>query len=236
MTRGFFIVGTDTEIGKTFTLCALLWLLRQRGFNVAPMKPVAAGAVDMDGLLMNEDVAALLSVSDDTLSLSDVNPYCFSAPLAPHIAAQFEDTEMDIEVIEASFERLAARHEMVLVEGAGGFLVPLSATHSMAEIPERLGLAMILVVGMRLGCINHALLTVEAIRARGLRLAGWIANSPANHMNAFAENLATLKSLIDAPLLGTIPFIPRNLAPTPLEAAQRAALHLGDAVEVLRFF
>jgi len=220
---GFFITGTDTGVGKTLVTGALMVALQQRGLTVAPMKPVAAGTVMMNGMAVNEDVALLQELSSHRFPLRDVNPCCFSEPIAPHIAASLEDVHVDVEVVRAAYARLAAQSDVVLVEGAGGFLVPMSETVSMAEIPIDLALPVILVVAMRLGCINHALLTAEAIRARHLVLAGWVANTPGAQMAAYEANLATLERLLKAPLLGVINQIAIG---NSLEAARVAAAHL----------
>lgn len=220
---GFFITGTDTDVGKTFVTAALMLALQQRGLAVAPMKPLAAGTIDVNGVPVNDDVALLCDLSGHHYPLHAVNPYCFHEAIAPHIAAHHENVKVDISVIQTAYLELATRADVVLVEGAGGFLVPMSATESMALIPAALHLPVILVVGMRLGCINHALLTVEVIRARGLALAGWVANTCGETMNAYAENLSTLKSLIEAPLLGEIT---RIAATDEYDAATEAAAML----------
>jgi dethiobiotin synthetase len=224
--KNYYITGTDTEIGKTFAACAMIHAFIARNVSVAPMKPIAAGTINLNGVDVNEDVAALMAAAGNRFSLWDVNPYCFADSIAPHIAAKRVGQSIDMGMITAAYERLKATSDKVLVEGAGGFLVPMSATQSMAEIPKVLGLDVILVVGMRLGCINHATLTVEAIRARGLALAGWIANTPATQMAAYEENLATLKSMIDAPLLGTIPRIPASYLVSGLAATKLAAQYV----------
>ncbi len=220
---GFFITGTDTGIGKTFATCALIYALQQRGLAVAAMKPIAAGTIDVNGVPMNEDVALTTEASGHRFPLHAVNPYCFREAIAPHIAAQHEKIDVDMSVIRIAYRELAGRADVVLVEGAGGFLVPLSDSESMALIPSALHLSVILVVGMRLGCINHALLTAEAIRSRSLALAGWIANTPGESMNAYAENRSTLERLMDAPLLGELPHIH---ADNTLQAARIAASQL----------
>lgn len=219
--NNLFITGTDTGVGKTFATCALITALQARGFDVAAMKPVAAGTLQSAGMAMNEDVAAFQAITHHRYPLHLVNPYCFHEAIAPHIAAARQGIQPDFSVIHTAFNQLAERTDTILVEGAGGFLVPLTAGQSMAEIPHKLHLDVVLVVGMRLGCLNHALLTAEAIRARGLTLAGWIANTPAERMNAYDENLSTLKQHLGAPLLGELPF-DRN----PEGAANRAASHL----------
>lgn len=206
--KNYFITGTDTGVGKTFVTCTLLHLLQTRGVKVAPMKPVAAGTIDMDSHAINEDVAAMQAITQHRFAVNDVNPYCMREAIAPHLAAAHENIVIDPGMIAAAFDRLSAFSDCVLVEGAGGLLVPLNATHSMADIPALLRLEVILVVGMRLGCLNHALLTAEAIRARGYRLAGWVANIvSAPQMARLDENIATLRSMMLAPWLGTIPYI-----------------------------
>lgn len=214
--KNFFITGTDTGVGKTLITCALMVALRERGIHVAPMKPVAAGVeaspvgTNDDDQILNDDVAQMLSVYGKPIDAHIVNPYCFGEAIAPHLAAQHEGRTIDLKNIDAAFQSLARNHDTVLVEGAGGFLVPLSATESMSVLPARLGLDVILVVGMRLGCLNHALLTVEAIHVRGIKLAGWVANTIDPHMNCFTENIETLKQIIAAPCLGIVGYLPAN--------------------------
>lgn len=201
--RGYFITGTDTAAGKTYAARLLVEALRLRGLRVAVMKPVAAG-IDADG--MNEDVRLLMSASNVAAPPQLVNPYCFAPAIAPHLAARLEGVSMQLEVIEQAYAQLAAQADAVIVEGAGGFLVPFNDACGMDAIPLHLGLPVIMVVGLRLGCLNHALLTAEAIRARGLILAGWIANRIDPHMAAAADNLASLRSILHAPCLGEIPW------------------------------
>jgi dethiobiotin synthetase len=220
----FFITGTDTGIGKTHAACALIAAMTARGIDVAGMKPVAAGTRQAVGMAMNEDVAAFQQLTGQRFPLHLVNPYCLNEAIAPHIAAQHQGVSVDVSVIATAFNRLAERADSIVVEGAGGFLVPLSDAHTMAEIPVLLELPVILVVGMRLGCLSHALLTAEAIRARGLTLAGWMANTPGDTMNAYAENGSTLKTLLGAPCLGELPFDPQYDGPSA--RARRAAHHL----------
>lgn len=202
MSNAWFITGTDTEIGKTLVACALLQRLAQAGMRAAGMKPVAAGA-GPDG--RNEDVEQILAAANVSAPRELVNPYLFREPLAPDIAARHEGRRIDIEHIGACFQRLRSMADAVVVEGAGGFRVPLDDDRDGADLARRLGLPVILVVGMRLGCINHALLTQEAIAARGLTLAGWVANQIDPHVACLEENLATLRRRIRAPLLGLIP-------------------------------
>jgi dethiobiotin synthetase len=198
----WFVTGTDTEVGKTFATCALLLSMRKRGYRALGMKPLAAG-VDAKG--RNEDVECLVAASGFSAPRELVNPYLFAPPIAPHIAASEAGVDIDIEHIAMACERLRGMADAVFVEGAGGFCVPLDRQRDLADLAVRLALPVILVVGMRLGCINHALLTVEAIAARGLALSGWIANRIDPEMSRYEENLASLSERIKAPLLGLIP-------------------------------
>ena len=198
----WFITGTDTEVGKTFVTRALLLSLRQRGYRAIGMKPLAAGT-DAHG--NNEDVEQLIAASGIFAPRELINPYLFTPPVAPHIAAAEAGVDIDIERIATACEHLRGMADAVLVEGVGGFCVPLDHQRDLADLAIRLALPVILVVGLRLGCINHALLTVEAIAARGLKLEGWVANRIDPSMLRYEENLAALSARIQAPLLGLIP-------------------------------
>lgn len=224
MNTAWFITGTDTEVGKTFVTSALLLALREQGVKALGMKPVAAGT-DTDG--RNDDVEALIAASGVSAPRELINPYLFQPAIAPHIAAAEEARVIDIAPIVAAFNTLRGMADTVLVEGVGGFCVPLGPHSDTADLAEALALPVILVVGMRLGCINHALLTQQAITARGLKLAGWIANRIDPEMARFDENLETLKTRLHAPLLGVVP--PHS---TPLAAANAVRLPtlVGDPV------
>jgi dethiobiotin synthetase len=174
VTAGVFVAGTDTGVGKTHVATALLRGLARDGVRAAAMKPVAAGLDP--GTAVQADVAALTAAAGVDAPPADVCPYAFAAPIAPHVAAAREGVAIDLARIAAAYGRLAARAEAVVVEGAGGVLVPLGPATDMLDIPARLGLPVLLVVGIRLGCLNHALLSALAISSRGLRLAGWVAN------------------------------------------------------------
>lgn len=204
MKRACFVTGTDTEVGKTFVSCALLQHLAACGLSTVGMKPVAAGASIANGVRVNEDVACLLAASSVAADPALVNPFCFETPIAPHIAAAEEGVRISAAPIVDAFDKLLALADVVVVEGVGGFRVPLSDDYDTADLASDLGLPIILVVGMKLGCINHALLSVEAIRARGLHLAGWIANQIDPQMLRFGQNVAALEKLIPAPLLGSV--------------------------------
>ncbi|WP_313951461.1 dethiobiotin synthase [Accumulibacter sp.] len=197
----WFITGTDTEIGKTFVACALLHALRNAGLSAVAMKPIAAGCDDQG---RNDDVERLLAASSLQPPRELVNPYCFQAAVAPHIAAAEEGRRIELPHIAATLRQLQAMADAVLVEGVGGFCVPLGSTYDTADLAATLQLPLILVVGMRLGCINHALLTQQAIAARGLTLAGWVANRIDPTMSRFSENLAALQARLTAPLLGVV--------------------------------
>jgi len=216
--QAYFVTGTDTEVGKTFATCALLSLASAQGLRALGMKPIAAG-VDHNG--RNEDVEQLIAASSIKAPRELVNPYCFEAPVAPHIAAAIEGRSIDTNRIAAAARDLAADADLLLVEGVGGFRVPLGDDVDTADLAERLGLPVILVVGLRLGCLNHALLTAEAIRARGLKLAGWIANGIDPDLPWPEENITALKERIAAPLLG---FLPWQDNTDPALAAQHLSL------------
>lgn len=213
MRHGYFITGTDTEIGKTFVACTLLHAARRAGYSALAMKPVAAG-VEADG--ENEDVRRLQAAASVAAPRDLVNPYLFSPPIAPHIAAAEAGRPIEIKVIQQALGALQPLAEVVVVEGVGGFRVPLGPDLDAADLAVALGLPVILVVGMRLGCINHALLSVESIIARDLPLVGWVANQIDPAMGRFDENLATLDRLLPAPRLGTLAF---QQTPDPARAA-----------------
>lgn len=206
-TVGYFVTGTDTEVGKTLSSCALLHALRARHARVVGMKPVAAGATHTNARWLNDDVLALRAASSLAVPPELDNPYCFPDPLSPHIAAARVGQGVSVDVLLARYQALAALADAVVVEGAGGFIVPLSATHTSADLAQRLALPVVLVVGLRLGCLNHALLTQEAVAARGLRLAGWVANRIDPAMQAQDDNIATLQARIRAPMLADIPWL-----------------------------
>ena len=197
----YFVTGTDTGVGKTLISCALLHAFVAQGWRVVGMKPVAAGC-DEDGL--NEDVKLLRASSTVLATLGQINPYSFAHPIAPHIAAQHSGVRINLDRILESYRELSAQAEVVIVEGAGGFLVPLNDKEDSADLAVILGLPVILVVGMRLGCLNHALLSMRVIADYGLTCAGWVANILDEEMPALSENIETLQQRIQAPLLGIV--------------------------------
>jgi dethiobiotin synthetase len=204
--RGFFITGTDTGVGKTRVACALLRALARNGIRAVGMKPVAAGAVADGSGLLNEDVADLMQASTLAAPRALVNPYCFEPAIAPHIAAAAAGVDIDFDVIARAFDALSDLADAVVVEGAGGFCIPLGDNRDSARLAQRLGLPVVLVVGLRLGCLNHALLTAQAIRARGLVLTGWVANHIDPAMAAVTQNVATLAQSLAAPLMAEFEF------------------------------
>lgn len=202
MAHGYFVTGTDTGVGKTTVAVALIQALRERGLSVAAMKPVAAGSEWVEGEFANADVRALCAAVNVHADRALVNPYTFEPAIAPHIAAAQTGMEIKLETITAAYAALARISDVVVVEGVGGFRVPLSASLDTADLAQALNLPVVLVVGMRLGCLNHALLTAEAIQQRNLRWAGWVANELDPDMPALAENIGALKMRLPMPCLG----------------------------------
>jgi len=205
MTRGWFIAGTDTGIGKTRCAVALLHALRAHYPRCVGMKPVAAG-LDANG--DNDDVLALAAAGTHAVPREWQNPYALPAAVSPHIAAAKVGVTIDLSVITAAYAKLAAESDAVVVEGAGGLLVPLSQRENGGDLAQALGLPVVLVVGLRLGCLNHAVLTRDAIRQRGLRLAGWVVNRLDPDMPAQEENLAYLAEQLHAPRLANWAYAP----------------------------
>jgi dethiobiotin synthetase len=221
--KGFFITGTDTEIGKTFVTATLTHALTALGRRVVPVKSLAAGQTLIDGRWINEDVQTLLAAQSLGLSDAEVGPLQFREPCAPHIAARLDGRRIEREPLLAAIRASGLRGDLALVEGVGGFRVPLilpppgrpkeadtpsggeQSSWDTADLAVDLGLPVILVVGLRLGCINHALLTAEAVRARGLSLAGWVANTVDSGQPHVTDNLQALQSGLQAPCLGQLP-------------------------------
>jgi dethiobiotin synthetase len=200
----YFVTGTDTGVGKTFVSCALLQALARRHPRVVGMKPVAAGLVQTPEGWDSEDAIALRAASTVRVPPALDNPVRLPDPLSPHIAAERAGTRIDIHHLVACQRELAQHADAMVVEGAGGFLVPLSPEHTGADLAQALGLPVLLVVGLRLGCLNHALLSAEAIRARGLPMAGWVANRIDPDMAAVDDNIHYLRQRLGAPLLADL--------------------------------
>lgn len=226
MNRGYFITGTDTDCGKTEIALALMQSLQSRGQSVNAMKPVASGAqMTADGL-RNGDALRLQAQGSVAADYRLINPYAFARPVAPHIAASQADQEIRLETIRQCYQDLAGRVDWILVEGVGGWSVPLGRQLMVSDLALSLGLPVVLVVGMKLGCINHALLTVESILATGCELAGWVANSVDPGMLEQARNIESLRSLIQAPMIGQVPHLPLPSAPGISEYLDLSPLNL----------
>jgi dethiobiotin synthetase len=209
MTRGWFVTGTDTGVGKTRASVGLIRALRLRGVRAVGMKPVASGSERTRAGLRNEDALALISASGLDCTYEDVNPYAFEPAIAPHIAADAQGATIAFGTIASAYGRLASAADHVVVEGAGGWRVPLGPTTFLSDLPRHLELDVVLVVGLRLGCLNHAILTAGAIeRLDGLKLIGWIGSQIDPFMPKFAENVRTLQTTLAAPCLGIMPYEP----------------------------
>lgn len=210
--KKIFITATDTDAGKTMVAKALLYALQQQQLQCVPFKPVAAGACWQDGQWRNDDALQLMGVCGltvDVASYHKTNPFCFAPAIAPHIAAAQAGVEVSVRVLrEHVNSAFSETDDCLLIEGAGGWLVPLNRAETLADFAEQQGAVVVLVVGMKLGCINHALLTQANLRQRGLRLIGWVANqAQPEQMAEYEANLASLSTLLDAPCLGVIPFV-----------------------------
>ena len=201
MKKALFITGTDTDVGKTHVACQIIQQYVAEGLKVVGMKPVAAGCELVDGEWVNEDVQKLTAASNVKAPTELVNPYCFKEYIAPHLAAEKAGVEIQLTKIKQAYDALTTMADVIIVEGAGGFLVPLNSQVSLANLAEALAIPVVLVVGMRLGCINHSLLTVEAIIARQLTLHGWVANHIDSEMELLQENIQTITEQLGSPPL-----------------------------------
>ncbi|MCI0505581.1 MAG: dethiobiotin synthase [Gammaproteobacteria bacterium] len=214
--KGYFITGTDTSVGKTHVALALMSAFKAQGKQVTGMKPVSAGGRETKDGLRNDDAELLMRAASVALPYELINPYAFKPAVAPHIAAQLAGINIDIQHIKHCYRQIASNADIVIVEGAGGWLVPVNDHQTMADAAASLNLPVILVVGMRLGCLNHALLSVESIRSKGMVLTGWVANHISPTMEKSKNNIECLKQLIPSPLLG---IIPHNSSVTSRQAA-----------------
>ncbi|HEV7165254.1 MAG TPA: dethiobiotin synthase [Gammaproteobacteria bacterium] len=224
--RGFFITGTDTGIGKTRVTAGLLKAFARAGRKTVGMKPIASGAVMSREGLRNDDALALQAAASEKRAYELVNPYCFAPAVAPHLAAMEAGVEIDLETITAAYTELCKGADTVLVEGVGGWQVPLSASLELPDLVRELDLPVILVVGLRLGCLNHASLTARAIRADGLELAGWVANAIDPAFERPEANVATLEAELHAPLLARLPHAPTASVKAVAEALSEACTRL----------
>ena len=227
-----FVTGTDTEVGKTLVSGALILKLREQGINAIGFKPVVAGTYqDGKDKTLNEDLETLRIASNLDSSALSLCPYILDQPAAPHLVAAHQGLKLEMGVILQGFQNIQNQSDCVVVEGAGGLIVPLNDQEDLAMFAKAIKLPIILVVGMKLGCINHALLTYEAIKARHLNIAGWVANTLSTEMPLIDENIQTLQARIDAPFLGLIPALPKELqkadnSPYSIEALGFAAKHI----------
>ena len=207
MAKAFFIAGTDTDVGKTFVAEQLVKALSRAGHRTIGFKPIAAGAVQGPQGLRNDDAVSLQAASDGNPDYELINPICFEPAIAPHIAAALSGQPITLQALHRWWQTRPDDYDVEIVEGAGGWRLPVNAVETLDSFVVTEQLPVILVVGMKLGCLNHAMLTVEAIRHAGVPLAGWVANQPGAQMDYHAENLAYLKQQIPAPLLAEIPVI-----------------------------
>ena len=223
--RGVFVTGTDTGVGKTVVACALIRGLRGLGHSVAAMKPVSSGADPTSKGLRNADALALVSSTGLALPYSEVNPYCFGPPISPHIAAKEAGIRIDISTIKTVYEGLVGRHDWVVIEGAGGWFAPIGERRNMADIAWALAVPALLVVGLKLGCLNHAKLTHAGIEARGVSFAGWIASAVDPAFERQEENLASLEKMLGAPPLAVVPRLDEAAAAFTLTRAAELVAH-----------
>lgn len=203
-TRALFVTGTDTGVGKTVIAAALLRGLRERGQRVAGMKPVASGCRRSPDGIVSDDALALIAEASESAPYRIVNPYAFIPPIAPHVAAVEAGTRIDLRELERAYRILAGLADVVVIEGAGGWLTPLDAKHSLADFARKVKADVVLVVGLRLGCLNHALLSAQAIEHSGLKLAGWVANAIDPGFERVSDNVRALQERLKAPLLGQV--------------------------------
>ena len=206
MARGVFITGTDTGVGKTLVSCALIHALVAQGLRVVGMKPVASGSEATSEGLRNEDALALQRVANVVVDYAVMNHYCFAPAIAPHLAARQVGQHIDLSHLLSAYQQLESLADVVVVEGAGGWRVPSEPTGYLSDFPEALKLDVILVVGLRLGCLNHALLTAQAIQSGSCRLVGWVGNHVEPDFPEAEANLQTLEQRLGAPCLGLIPY------------------------------
>lgn len=216
--KGYFITGTDTDVGKTVVSLCLIQHFKSLENRVACMKPISAGCYSTEDGLRNEDAVRLQQASSPKLPYELINPYAYEPPIAPHIAAEKQGVVIDKQHIKSCYQKIAAQSDLVIIEGAGGWLVPVSDRETMADIAAELQLPVILVVGLRLGCLNHALLTTSSIEHMGLHFTGWIANHLDPDMLNQQDNIESLQRRITAPLLGTVAY-QQNIQQNPYQIA-----------------
>lgn len=207
MSRCVFITGTDTEVGKTLVSQALIIALTKVGYRVSGFKPIAAGCEVTEQGMVNEDALALQQASNVALNYRDINPFALLLPTSPHIAAERESISIDFEVLDIALEKQTLMSDIVVVEGAGGWRVPVSHNTFLSTWVKQQRLPVIMVVGIRLGCLNHALLTLELIESDGLEVIGWVANAVDENFAFYEDNIRFLENHISAPKLAEIPYL-----------------------------
>jgi len=222
--RGIFVTGTDTGVGKTVIACALVRALREEGLRVAVMKPVASGAFQTPEGLRNTDAVALMEAAGAGCphAYEDVNPYCFEPAVSPHIAAKEAGIEVDTRMIKQKYDQLAAGADWVVIEGAGGWFAPINERQAMADLAWTLAVPALLVVGLKLGCLNHARLTRLGVESYGVPLAGWVVSGIDRHMTRVEANLETLERVLGEPPLATVPHLPGGTNAIALTEVARA--------------
>ena len=207
MSRGVFVTGTDTHVGKTWVSLALVTALKRHGLRVGVMKPIASGCAQTGGGLRNDDALQLQAAANVSLAYEQVNPVTLAPPIAPHVAAREAGTPIDVEALAGTYRDIAQHCDRVVVEGAGGWRVPLNEHQTLADLVKAMGLPAVLVVSVRLGCLNHGLLSAEAIRRDGVDLQGWVANRIDPDMARARDNIEALQARLGTPLLGVVPYL-----------------------------
>jgi dethiobiotin synthetase len=238
--NALFITGTDTGVGKTLVAVSLVQALVKHGLRVSVMKPIASGSEHTPAGLRNADAVALAKASNVSVPYACINPYCFEPAVSPHIAADEAKIDINVGLIKSRFDALVSGADFVVVEGAGGWYAPISKTQSMADLPKSMGIPAVLVVGMRLGCLNHALLSKEAIEARGVEFAGWVANEMDPTLARAAENLSSLERMLGSAPLAVFPFqssAPSAAGQPPADAQPdvRCGEQMGRRIFVISF-
>lgn len=226
---GIFVTGTDTGVGKTLVSVSLVKALVKHGLRVSAMKPIASGSERTPAGLRNADALALAAAANVAAPYTAINPYCFEPAISPHIAAEEAGIDVDMCVIRRNYELLASGADVVVVEGAGGWYAPMSPSLAMSDLPKSLGIPVLLVVGLRLGCLSHALLTKRAIEAEGAEFAGWVANAIDPLLERRAQNLSSLEHRLGGEPLSLFPFAPD--AQPDLQGGER----LGRGLSLLSF-
>ena len=230
MSAALFVTGTDTGVGKTVVACGLVRALRRSGQRVGVMKPVASGSFHSAAGLRNDDALALIEAAglSGDASYAEINPYCFEPPVSPHIAAKAARIDVKLDTIVAKYRALSKGKDWVVVEGAGGWLAPLNERETMADLARALSLPALLVVGLKLGCLNHAQLSRRAIAADGVPFTGWVASAIDPQMSHVAENLASLERLVGEPPLAVVPHLPAGASRLELAALAGALTQRSD--------